>query len=207
MHPASENLTTLHPTNAHLNAVHPTNTHRAAVHPTLAELLVAQDTPDVTPQDIQQRAQSLVEAARRAQKTLGTAESLTGGLICATITSIAGSSHVVLGGIVSYAPLIKQQLLGVTATTIEKSGVVSDACALEMAQGARKALGCDVAVAVTGIAGPSGDETGKPIGTVYFGLATAETTHTTMRVFPGSRSDVRASTCSLAIDLLHAALV
>ncbi len=153
------------------------------------------------------QAQALVAEATAAGYTLGTAESITGGLIGSTITSIPGSSEVMLGGVISYASRIKQELLGVSLSTIEKDGVVSSACAHEMAQGVRKLLGCDIAVAVTGIAGPGGAEPGKPVGTVWFGIATPATSYTTMRTFQGTRKDIRLACCSAAIDLLRAAIV
>ncbi len=166
-----------------------------------------QDAASSCAHELSERAQALVVEARAAGCTLGTAESITGGLIGATITSIPGSSEVMLGGVISYAARVKKDLLGVSPSTIEQDGVVSSACAYEMAQGVRKLLSCDIAVAVTGIAGPGGAEPGKPVGTVWFGLATPATTHTTMRIFEGTRNEIRHACCSVAIDLLRAAIV
>ncbi len=104
----------------------------------------------------------LVRLAGSAGITLGTAESCTGGLVSGCLTAVSGSSAVVRGGVVSYAVPVKQALLGVTDEVVSTPGVgvVSGECAEQMARGARLALGCDVAVSVTGIAGPGGAEPG-----------------------------------------------
>lgn len=103
--------------------------------------------------------------------TLGTAESCTGGLLAHYITTLAGSSAFFQGGVVSYANCVKRDLLGVPEEMLLAYGAVSEPVALAMAQGARRALGVDVAVSVTGIAGPSGGTEAKPVGTVYLAMA------------------------------------
>ncbi|MHB0856634.1 MAG: CinA family protein [Anaerolineae bacterium] len=99
--------------------------------------------------------------------TLGTAESCTGGLIGHWITNLAGSSEFFVGGVVAYANSIKEQVLGVPGAHLEAHGAVSAEVALDMARGARRVLGCTVAVSVTGVAGPSGGTPAKPVGTVF----------------------------------------
>ena len=115
----------------------------------------------------------VVALAREAGVSVGTAESLTGGLVAAALTSVPGSSACVRGGVVSYACDVKRDALGVDAGLLESRGAVDADVACQMAQGARERLGADVAVAVTGIAGPGGAEPGKPVGTVWLGLAGA----------------------------------
>jgi competence/damage-inducible protein CinA C-terminal domain len=103
-------------------------------------------------------------------KTIGTAESCTGGLLAKIFTDRAGSSRYFEGGVVSYSPSVKEKVLGVKESTVEQYGVVSEECAAEMAEGALKVLGTDYAVSITGVAGPDPSE-GKEPGTVSFGIA------------------------------------
>lgn len=147
-------------------------------------------------------AKTVVEAAQSHGICIATAESLTGGLISATLTSIPGSSEVVKGGIVSYTNEIKAHLLSVEQTTLDTQGAVSSETASEMALGARKALNVGIAVSVTGIAGPTGAEPGKPVGTVWLGLSTPSTTKTKNFLFDGNREEVRRQTCEAALNAL-----
>lgn len=103
--------------------------------------------------------------------TLALAESCTGGLIAHTITDVSGSSTFFLGSIVAYANAAKENLLGVPSTLLLEHGAVSEPVALAMARGARRALGADLGLGITGIAGPSGATPTKPVGLVYIGLA------------------------------------
>lgn len=105
-------------------------------------------------------------------ETVAVAESLTGGRVAAALTSRGGSSAYFLGGVVSYAPGVKQSVLGVAAETIARDGTVSDACASAMADGVRRLTGATYAVSTTGVAGPDPSE-GHPVGTVYVGWADA----------------------------------
>ncbi|WP_237392617.1 CinA family protein [Steroidobacter denitrificans] len=143
---------------------------------------------------------------------LVTAESCTGGWIAKTLTDVPGCSSWYLGGVVTYSNALKQTLLGVRPSTLAVHGAVSEACAREMALGALKSLGGQVAVAVTGIAGPGGGQPGKPVGTVWFGWAwqadrnetgrieTGRTrTHVAMETFAGDREAVRRSTVDRAL--------
>ena len=120
-------------------------------------------------------ASQVVEKGSELGLTVGTAESCTGGLVAGCLTAVPGSSSVVRGGVVSYAIPVKHEVLGVSQQVLDEPGVgaVSSECACQMAEGARRVLGCDVAVSLTGIAGPGGEEPGKPVGTVWMGLCTA----------------------------------
>ncbi|MFR1639334.1 MAG: CinA family protein [Eggerthellaceae bacterium] len=142
----------------------------------------------------------MLDAAREADRTVGTAESLTGGLIAATLTDVPGSSESVRGGVVSYAEGVKREVLGVGRETLALCGVVSEETACAMAEGARRRLDCDVAVAVTGIAGPGGAEPGKPVGTVWIGRADAALTCARCCHFPGTREQVRLLTVRAALE-------
>jgi len=144
----------------------------------------------------------VIDRAREKGLTIATAESLTGGLIGATLTEIPGSSDVFLGGIMSYASEVKHEMLGVSKDVIEGPGVVSEECAVQMAEGARNALGASMAVSVTGIAGPGGAEPGKPVGTVWMAVSTADGTKACCFEFSGDRDDVRNQTVDSALKAL-----
>ena len=134
--------------------------------------------------------------------TLGTAESLTGGMIGTAITSVPGSSDAYRGGVISYTNGVKHDVLGVQGEALENWGAVSEQVACQMAEGARNELHCDVAVSVTGIAGPGGAEPGKPVGTVWMGVSSESGTEARMLSFDGSRDDVRRQTVSAALTAL-----
>ncbi len=152
-------------------------------------------------------ASAAVADAVRCRVSVGTAESLTGGLIAGALTSVPGSSAVVRGGVVSYAAEVKESLLGVPPATVRDEGVVSAETACAMAEGARRQLGCDVSVAVTGIAGPGGAEPGKPVGTVWMALATASGTEAFEFCFAGTRQQVREQTVNAALERIRCAVV
>lgn len=111
------------------------------------------------------------EKLRKSGLTVGTAESCTGGAIASLLTSVPGSSDYFLGGVVSYANAVKQHVLGVSQHDLEQYGAVSKEVVEQMAQGALRVLGCDYAIATSGIAGPGGGSEGKPVGTVWFAVA------------------------------------
>lgn len=149
-------------------------------------------------------AEVVVHEAVRQGVTLATAESCTGGLVSGAITSVPGSSDAHNGGIVSYANSVKTGVLGVSPQVLATVGAVSEECAQQMAEGARRALGTTYAVSTTGIAGPGGGTPDKPVGTVCFGLATPTGTRTYRKVWKGgTRADVRARAVSFALDLLR----
>lgn len=135
-------------------------------------------------------------------KRLATAESLTGGGIGQAITSVSGASAVFAGGIISYTNEVKHRVLGVPMEILDTCGAVSAPVAKAMAEGARKVLGADVAVAVTGLAGPDGDEFGNPVGTVFIGYADEKTAFARECHFEGDRAQVRAQTICAALQLV-----
>ena len=141
------------------------------------------------------------ELGRRGWR-LSTAESCTGGLIGHLVTEIPGSSSYYQGGVVAYANEIKQGLLGVAATTLMTDGAVSRACVLEMASGARRLLGADVAIATTGIAGPGGGSAEKPVGLVYIAVETPEGSWCERHVFASDRTANKQQTVVRALHLL-----
>ncbi|KNC19180.1 damage-inducible protein CinA [Arthrobacter sp. RIT-PI-e] len=124
--------------------------------------------------------------------TIATAESLTAGLVAAALADVPGASSVLQGGIVAYQRSVKQNLLGVDAALLAGAGAVDPRVAAAMAEGARTALGADVGLATTGVAGPSAHE-GKPVGTVFTAVSTARRTLTTEHRFAGDREAVRAA--------------
>ena len=135
-------------------------------------------------------------------KTLVTAESLTGGGIGAALTSVPGSSEVYKGGVISYTNWVKENVLGVSHEILETYGAVSQWTASAMASGVRKTLNADVAVSVTGLAGPGGDEFGHPVGTVFIGYEDASKACVHHFIFEGSRENVRNQTIEAALKLL-----
>lgn len=140
--------------------------------------------------------------AALAGKTLATAESCTGGGIGAALTAVSGSSAVYKGGIISYTNWVKENLLGVPGSLLETCGAVSAPVAEAMAQGARRALEADIAVSVTGLAGPGGDEFGNPVGTVFIGFADDSKTISKEFHFEGDREEVRRQAAEQAILLI-----
>jgi nicotinamide-nucleotide amidase len=134
--------------------------------------------------------------------TVAAAESLTGGNVAARITTISGSSSYFLGSIVAYSNEAKASLLGVFQETLETRGAVSAECAREMAEGARRAFGADLAVATTGIAGPSGATERKAVGLVYVGLADPEGVTCEEFHFPGGRAVVTDAATEAALLML-----
>ena len=147
-------------------------------------------------------AQELVARATEKGLTLGTAESLTAGLIASTIAGVPGASRALLGGVVSYDPEVKHALLRVSRAVIDGVGVVSDPCARQMALGARAALHADIAVSATGVAGPAGGTPETPVGTVFLGLATEDGVRVTRCRFRGGRQTVRRRAAEEALALL-----
>jgi len=145
----------------------------------------------------------VLEDARRAGLSLGAAESCTGGLVGGRLTEIPGSSDVFLGGVICYANRLKTELLDVPAALIAGQGAVSEEVARAMAEGARARLGADLAVSVTGIAGPSGGTAEKPVGTVWFAVASPGKTDTRRIIFLGSRREIRERAAQTALFLLH----
>ena len=148
-------------------------------------------------------SESVLSACREARLKLATAESCTGGLVAASLTDIAGSSDVVERGFVTYSNEAKSELLGVPAAMIAAHGAVSAQVAAAMAQGALSRAPDDLAVSVTGIAGPGGATPGKPVGLVYFGiLRKGGTARVERHTFHGDRAAIRAAATERALELL-----
>lgn len=139
---------------------------------------------------------------RLAGKTLAAAESLTGGGIGAALTAVPGSSAVYKGGVISYTNEIKRDVLGVRQELLDKYGAVSPWVAGDMVSGVRRLLHADIAVSVTGLAGPDGDEFANPVGTVYIGYEDAQRTVVKRCQFEGDREAVRSQTIEAALKLI-----
>jgi len=150
-------------------------------------------------------AAAVLAACRTKGWRLATAESCTGGLVAAALTSIAGSSDVVDRGFVTYSNRAKMELLGVPETTIAAAGAVSAETALAMAAGAVSRAGVDLAVSITGIAGPGGSSAAKPLGLVYLGVATKADARSERHVFSGNRACVRYAAMMQALEMLKEA--
>lgn len=151
--------------------------------------------------------EAVVRLARAAGKTIATAESCTGGLVAGRITNVPGSSAVFRYGWVTYANEAKTAELGVSADLLARHGAVSEEVARAMAEGALRASGADIAVAVTGIAGPDGGTTEKPVGLVWFGVARrAGKTETLQRNLSRVRATFRSMASQIALDLVRRAL-
>ncbi|HEY0205680.1 MAG TPA: nicotinamide-nucleotide amidohydrolase family protein [Acetobacteraceae bacterium] len=156
--------------------------------------------------DLAVAAADVLNRLRARGMMVATAESCTGGLIAAALTAIAGSSDVVDRGFVTYSNAAKTEMLGVDPALIRLHGAVSAPVAAAMAQGALQRSQASSTIAVTGVAGPGGGTPDKPVGTVWFGLATrGAAVQTEVKVFPGNRDDVRAATVLHALHMLSRA--
>ncbi len=145
----------------------------------------------------------VLRLCREQGLTLAAAESCTGGLIAKRLTDIPGASQVFLGGVVSYTNHVKSQVLHVPATLLERCGAVSAPVARAMALGARLLTGADLALSVTGLAGPDGDDRGNPVGTVFAALAAPEGIFVDSLSLTGDRAQIRALSADRALDLLR----
>jgi nicotinamide-nucleotide amidase len=148
-------------------------------------------------------AETLVETLGDAGKTVATAESCTGGWVAKAITDIPGSSAAFAFGIVSYSNAAKESLLGVKSQTLEQNGAVSEAVVGEMASGALRLSGADIAIAVSGVAGPDGGSDEKPVGTVWFAWAVrtgrGANVDCDAQCFDGDRNEVRVQSVAHAL--------
>lgn len=145
----------------------------------------------------------VVERLIERRLTLATAESCTGGLIGNRITDISGSSKTYLVGFVTYSNQAKKEILGVDEQLLDKHGAVSREVARAMAEGARAVSGADIAISVTGIAGPTGGTAAKPVGLVYMALAAADGTIAFEHRFSGSRMDIKLRASQAALNMLR----
>jgi len=156
------------------------------------------------PADIGALANEIIASLKAQGLTIATAESCTGGLIAGALTSVAGSSDVVYGGFVTYANEAKIAMVGVPFGLLREFGAVSKEVATAMAEGALAAAGTHIAIAVTGIAGPGGGSAEKPVGLVYFAVATAEETRNLKKSFDPnwSRQQIRHASVVEALKLV-----
>lgn len=136
--------------------------------------------------------------------TIGTAESITAGAVCARLAKPGGASAYLLGGIISYGYPVKEHVLGVPREVLDNPGAVSDECARRMAMGAVKAIDCKIAVSTTGIAGPTGATQRKPVGLVYIAVAGPHGTTCEEHVFEGDREAITAASTERALEMLLA---
>lgn len=151
----------------------------------------------------QQQTLSLLKARGM---TFSAAESCTGGLIAKRITDLPGASAVFRGGVVSYTDGVKAAVLGVPQELLACHGAVSAPVAAAMADGVRRLTGSDLAVSVTGVAGPDSDDRGNPVGLVYLALSAPDGTRTVRHLFSGDRAAIRESAAQAAFSLLAAYL-
>lgn len=153
-------------------------------------------------------AEEVLAAAKYAGLRLAVAESCTGGMVATALTDAAGASDVFAGGAVTYSNDSKVAVLGVSAETIASHGAVSERCVIEMAEGARRVFSADVAVAVSGVAGPDGGTAEKPVGTVWFGVTGCGIESYAFRkeLQPNSRSAVRMRATAAVLDLMRRAV-
>jgi nicotinamide-nucleotide amidase len=169
----------------------------------LEAALVERLAPHVFARDERRVEELVLEACRSRGWTLATAESSTGGMVAARLTSVPGSSESFVGGVVAYSNELKERELGVPAELIAEHGAVSAEVAAAMAGGARSELGADVAVSVTGIAGPGGGTPRKPVGLVYLHAETPEAGRAREFSIPGDRDTVRRRATTMALHLLR----
>jgi len=146
--------------------------------------------------------ENLIKSCIAKGLTLSVAESCTGGGLGKAVTSVPGSSSMFKGGVICYSNDTKHDLLGVSEDVLEVEGSVSSACAESMVKGVRKLFNTDLAVAITGIAGPDGATEDKPVGLVYICVATAEALLSKGLLFKGDREAVREQAISVASEML-----
>lgn len=149
--------------------------------------------------------EAVLSALARRGWTVGTAESLTAGLLVATLVDVPGASASVRGGIAAYATELKATVLGVDPALLARVGAVDAQVARQMARGARRVLGVDVGIATTGVAGPDPQD-GQPVGTVYVAVATPDREAVEPLVLPGTRRDIRTATVAAALRLCEGVL-
>lgn len=153
--------------------------------------------------EIANLAKRAIETLIAHDMTIATAESCTGGLIAGALTSISGSSAVVYGGFVTYANEAKMKMIAVPEQVLAEFGAVSEQTARAMAEGALRASGADIAIAVTGVAGPTGGTDEKPVGLVYFGCATTHETYYQERRYGDlGRDEIRMATVVTALKMV-----
>ena len=163
--------------------------------------------PEITDEYIRQQAAELGRVLTHTGKLLITAESCTGGWVAKAMTDQAGSSAYVTGGLVTYSNHAKQALLGVSEQTLTAHGAVSRPVVQQMVAGALRVSGADVAVSISGVAGPDGGSDTKPVGTVWFAWGNVEKIDTELKHFDGDRDQVRRQAVIFAIERVRRFLV
>ena len=152
------------------------------------------------------QALRLAEELVKHNATLATAESCTGGGLSQLLTTIPGASGFFIGGIIAYQNDIKRDFLGVPQQMLAEHGAVSASTAMAMAEGCRHRFSTDIAVSITGIAGPGGGSVEKPVGLVFLAVASNKRTLVAEHTFPGDREQVRTAAISAALDLIFEAI-
>jgi nicotinamide-nucleotide amidase len=150
-------------------------------------------------------SEQAVRKAMVTKRTVATAESLTAGMVSAVLADTPGASGMLQGGVVAYQNSVKAGVLQVSPELLADVGSVDSGVAAAMAEGVRAALGADIGVSTTGVAGPEAHD-GKPVGTVYIGIATATGTNAFEYVFSGNRAEIRGQACAAALEQLIEAL-
>lgn len=150
-------------------------------------------------------ADAVVKRLRELDLSIGTAESLTGGLVCAALTSVPGASTVVRGGVVAYASEVKADVLGVDPDLLAREGAVCEPVAAQLADGIRRVLGCAVGVSTTGVAGPDPAD-GQPVGTVFVGASGPWGILVEELTLTGDRDQIRSASVLAVLTLLERAL-
>jgi nicotinamide-nucleotide amidase len=150
-----------------------------------------------------EKADAILTVCKAKETTLATVESCTGGLLSAILTELPGSSSMFTHGFITYANEAKEEMVGVDPALIKQHGAVSEPVARAMAEGALKTSSADLAIAITGVAGPDGGSEAKPVGTVHFAAAMKgkDTIHA-MKRFEGNRSEVRLGAVDFALDMI-----
>ena len=149
----------------------------------------------------------ILDLCRERRLTIALAESCTGGLLGARLTSIPGSSDVVLGGVIAYANEIKRDLLGVSTSVLTEHGAVSEAVVQQMAEGVRDRLGASIGIGITGVAGPSGGTPEKPVGTVWIAAALPDGARARLLRLLGDRDEIRRRATQSSLELVRRALI
>jgi len=162
-------------------------------------------SPTPAPADAVRLAGRLVPLLLERGLTVGTAESLTGGLVCAALTAVPGASAVVRGGVVAYASEVKASVVGVDRDLLEREGAVRAPVAAQLAEGVRPVLGCDVGLSTTGVAGPDPAD-GQAVGTVFVGAAGPWGILVDELALTGDREDIRAASVVAVLNLLRRGL-
>jgi len=147
-------------------------------------------------------AEEVGKLLRSKGLTISVAESCTGGRLGDVLTDVPGSSDYFLGGVISYSNDAKVGLLGVNSRTLKAKGAVSEEVAIQMASGARKRLGADIGIGITGVAGPSGGTPTKPVGLVYVAVSSRGSSECSRNVFRGSRSSIKDQSVRKALEML-----